>query len=97
MPSDLDESRQKNDFQLPKDRPKIYGIETVSFLGCRLWNALPNEWKNSQTINEFKRKIKQWDGDGYTILGIQNPSSTFAVPSTQVFCNKDVIHMIIQG
>ena len=40
----------------PKFKQNMYGIETVSFLGFRLCNNLPNEWKNFQTIIEFKIK-----------------------------------------
>ena len=35
--------RNVSRFQLPIVETKTYGIETVSFLGCRLWNTLPNE------------------------------------------------------
>ena len=43
--------RNGSSFQLPKVQTKAYGIKTVSFLGCRLWNTVPNEWKNFQNIN----------------------------------------------
>ena len=37
-----------------------YGTETVSLLGCKIWDILPNEIKNSETLHKFKAKIKSW-------------------------------------
>ena len=34
--------RQDNDSQLPKVHTTTYGIETISFLGNRLWSTFPN-------------------------------------------------------
>ena len=40
-----------------------YGLETISFLGGRLWQALSNYMTQSDTLSSFKRKIKTWKGD----------------------------------
>ena len=37
-----------------------YGTESVSFLAPIIWDILPKEIKNSQTLNAFKSKIKNW-------------------------------------
>ena len=37
-----------------------YGIETAAFVGSRIWTNLPNERKESTSLNEFKSKIKTW-------------------------------------
>ena len=37
-----------------------YGTETVSFVGPKIWDILPNEIKNSETLHKFKAKIKSW-------------------------------------
>jgi hypothetical protein len=37
-----------------------YGSETLPHIGAKLWNSLPNEYKSSTTITEFKNKIKNW-------------------------------------
>ena len=37
-----------------------YGTETVSFSGPKIWDILPNEIKNSETLHKFKAKIKSW-------------------------------------
>ena len=47
--------------QLPKARTTIYGTENIQFRGCSLWSSLPNSLKDSDTLQEFKRKIKQWN------------------------------------
>ena len=40
-----------------------YGLETISFQGSRLWQALPNDMKQSDTLATFKRRIKTWKGE----------------------------------
>ena len=37
-----------------------YGAESVSFLAPKIWDILPKETKNSETLNGFKAKIKNW-------------------------------------
>ena len=37
-----------------------YGIETASFVGPRIWNSLPQEIKESTSLQIFKSKIKSW-------------------------------------
>ena len=37
-----------------------YGIETAAFAGSRICTNLPNELKESTSLNEFKSKIKTW-------------------------------------
>ena len=37
-----------------------YGTETISVLGPKLWIVLPDEYKNSTGLKEFKTKMKDW-------------------------------------
>ena len=37
-----------------------YGAESVSLLVPKIWDILPKEIKNSETLNAFKAKIKNW-------------------------------------
>ena len=55
--------RQGNDSQLPKVHTTTYGIETISFLGNRLWSTLPNIIKQASTLAIFKSHIKCWKGE----------------------------------
>ena len=36
------------------------GTEVVSFLASKIWDILPKEIKNSETLNAFKSKIKNY-------------------------------------
>ena len=51
---------QGNDSQLPKVHTTTYGIETISFLGNRLWSTLPNVIKQASTLSIVKSHIKCW-------------------------------------
>ena len=55
--------RSCHNLLLPQARTTCCGLETISFLGCRLWQALPNDMKQSDTLSSFKRKIKTWKGE----------------------------------
>ena len=35
-----------------------YGIETVAFVGSRIWSYMPSELKKSMSLNVFRSKIK---------------------------------------
>ena len=39
------------------------GFETISTIGAVLWQNLPNDVKNSDGLNIFKHRIKQWTPD----------------------------------
>ena len=55
--------RNINHLQLQKVRTTIYGTENIQYRGCLSWSSLPSFLTDSSTIQEFKRKIKQWNGD----------------------------------
>ena len=44
-------------------RTVTHGTETLSYLGPKIWAIVPNEIKDSESLNEFKRKIKKWKPD----------------------------------
>ena len=52
-----------NDSQIPKVHTTTYRIETISFLGNRLWSTLPNIVKQASTLPIFKNYIKCWKGE----------------------------------
>ena len=50
--------RNGNHLGLPKVNTTSYGIENIQYRGHHLWSSLPREIKDSNTLVEFKRKIK---------------------------------------
>ncbi len=50
--------RGNNNLVLPKARTNQYGIDTIRFIGQKLWQTLPREIKESQSLEIFKRNIK---------------------------------------
>ena len=50
--------RGSNNLALPKARTNLYGLDTIRFVGQKLWQALPREIKESQSLEIFKRNIK---------------------------------------
>ena len=56
-PRDL---RNKNPFQSNNVHSVYNGTETISFRGPKTWALVPDVIKQSKSLLEFKRKIKQW-------------------------------------
>ena len=44
-------------------RTNKFGFETITTIGAVLWQNLPNDIKNSESLNIFKHRIKQWTPD----------------------------------
>ena len=43
---------------LPPAKSTRYGVNSLAFRGSLLWNNLPHQVKESQTLEEFKNRIK---------------------------------------
>ena len=52
--------RNYNPFTIPAVRTVHHGSESISFLGPKIWNILPDDIKNAKSLNIFKTKIKSW-------------------------------------
>ena len=52
--------RTTSHFRSRKIRTTKYGIETPSYLGPKLWNLVPNEYKTIESLADLKAKIKIW-------------------------------------
>ena len=40
-----------------------YGTQSLSSLGSRIWELIPRELKEAESLVEFKTKIKTWKTD----------------------------------
>ena len=52
--------RSKNTFLLPKANTVHYGNDSLKYLGCKIWNIIPNEMKLCESVETFKSAIKKW-------------------------------------
>ena len=55
--------RHGNDAQHLKVRTGSFGVETLAYHGNKLWQFLPHDIKQSNTLSIFKKRIKYWNGD----------------------------------
>ena len=60
--------RTKELCRLPSAQSQRYGLNSISFRGSLLWNALHDELKTADTLRSFKTGIKEWDGKGCRCL-----------------------------
>ena len=47
-------------FKVDHFKTETYGKQSVSYLGPKIWNYIPQEIKNVTTLAAFKTKIKRW-------------------------------------
>ena len=52
--------RQCNDFRIPSMRTIYHGSKSISILGPKIWNILPDEIKQQTSLNSFKKSVKKW-------------------------------------
>ena len=52
--------KSNNEFLIRRVRTEQYGHESLSFLGPKIWDLIPQDTKNSRSLTEFKNKIKSW-------------------------------------
>ena len=52
--------RKNSQFTIPPIRTVYHGSESISFLGPKIWNILPDRLKNVNSIEAFKMQIKKW-------------------------------------
>ena len=50
------------DAQLPKVRTTSFGVDSIAYLGNKLWQILPQEIKQSNSLSIFKKQIRCWNG-----------------------------------
>ena len=57
-----DNSRHENDIKTQNFKAFTYGECSLRVLGPSIWNALPTDMKNCDSLLAFKKIIKAWDG-----------------------------------
>ena len=55
--------RNNDGLLIPRANTTAHGIETIRYVGSRLWQTLPSETKESRTLEIFKGRIKNWKTD----------------------------------
>ena len=50
-----------NNLNPPMKRTVTYGLKSIKYAGCILWNNLPNDIRNAVSINVFNSMTKKHD------------------------------------
>ena len=50
-------------FAMPSAKTVNHGLESLSYIGSKLWDSIPTHMKKIDSINEFKHVIKTWKPD----------------------------------
>ena len=52
--------RNNREYVHPQVKTVHYGQNSIRYLGPLIWNNVPSHIKESSTLTDFKRKLKQW-------------------------------------
>ena len=52
--------RRNDTFEKSQVHSVYHGTESLSFLGLKIWDLVPVELKQSENLESFKLKIKNW-------------------------------------
>ena len=55
--------RQVSEFSRPMVKSVYHGTESISYLGPKIWDILPEKLKNIDNLEHFKKEIKTWKPD----------------------------------
>ena len=55
--------RNNSNFEARNVKTVRYGTESITYLGPKLWNLLPDTIKLSKTLEVFKKRVKSWKPD----------------------------------
>jgi hypothetical protein len=77
-------TRNFSDFIVPCIKTVHYGTETISYLGPKVWDIIPSNIKEKQSLQSFKIAIKTWKAENCPcrLCKIYLPGVGFIVAST---------------
>ena len=55
--------RNQADFVVPHVKSVNFGFESIRYIGPKIWESLPQDLKNKETLDSFKTAIKKWKPD----------------------------------
>ena len=53
--------RNHSDFRVLFAKTVYHGTESISYLGLKMWDIVPAELKQNQSLNSFKKSIRNWE------------------------------------
>ena len=62
--------RNQQEFTLRPMKSVHYGLNSLSYLGPRIWELLRNNLKRLESVEAFKSKIKSWISENYPCRSI---------------------------
>ena len=57
--------RHVSEFSRPILKSVYHGTESISYLGPKIWDILPEKLKKIENQEHFKKEIKAWKSDNF--------------------------------
>ena len=56
--------RYPRSFKIPRIKTSNYGTDSISYIGPKLWERVPNDIKKKESLSSFKKAIRKWEPEG---------------------------------
>ena len=60
------------DFVIPNVKSVNYGLESIRFLGIKIWESLPNNLKNKESIESFKMLLRHGNQNHVLVVSVKH-------------------------
>ena len=60
------------DFVIPNVKSVNYGLESIRFLGIKIWESLPNNLKNKESIESFKMPLRHGKQNHVLVVSVKH-------------------------
>ena len=63
--------RSQKDFVLPSVNTTYFSLHLLRYFSLKIWNVIPDEIKDSLSLDECKIKIRQWEPSVSTVSSVE--------------------------
>ena len=60
--------RNQTDIAIPQVKSVNHGLESIRFLGPKIWESFPNDLRNKESVDSFKTAINRWEPESLRSL-----------------------------
>ena len=71
-------------------RTTQFGLRSISYIGAKLWNDLPNDFKETSDFTDFKRILHTWTGPD-----LDDPFRSYIWASSDTLYKSDILSGVL--
>ena len=80
--------RYTHTVEVPQVRTSTYGVRSLRSAGAKMWNSLPQDFREITSIEQFRSQIVAWSGGGlhmFVLFKLLNFMFIFMLFNVEIF------------